>query len=61
MKFNRKIGDFSGRRYAVDGRELTEEEWAAYAPTVLTGEADEVKLKEYFKDPNWIAPKGNLA
>ena len=45
----------------VDGRELTEEEWAAYAPTVLPTEADEAKLKEYFKDPNWIAPKGKLA
>jgi hypothetical protein len=61
MKFNRKIGDYGGQRHAVDGRKLSEEEWQAYAPTVLPTEADEVKLKEYFKDPNWIAPKGNLA
>ena len=61
MKFNRKIGDYSGARYAVDGRKLTEQEWAAYAPSVLPTAADDVVLKEYFKNPNWIAPKGNLA
>jgi benzoyl-CoA 2,3-dioxygenase component B len=61
MRFNRKIGDYAGERYTVDGRKLTEEEWTAYAPTVLPTEADETKLNECFKDPNWIAPKGNLA
>jgi hypothetical protein len=61
MKFNRKIGDYAGQRYGVDGLRLTEEEWMAYAPTVLPTEADEAKLKEYFKDPNWIAPKGKLS
>jgi hypothetical protein len=61
MRFNRKIGDYAGERYAVDGRRLTEEEWQAYAPTVLPAADDEAKLKEYFKNPNWIAPKGNLA
>ena len=61
LRFNRKIGDFAAQRYAVDGRKLTEEEWTAYAPTVLPSQADEVTLKECFKDPNWIAPKGNLA
>lgn len=61
MRFNRKIGDYAGQAYAVDGRKLTAQEWEAYAPTVLPTEADEAELKEYFKDPNWIAPKGNLA
>ncbi len=61
MRFNRKIGDYAGKRYTVDGRELSEAEWDAYAPTVLPTEADEAKLKEYFKDPNWIATKGSLA
>jgi benzoyl-CoA 2,3-dioxygenase component B len=61
MSFNRKIGDYGGERYTVDGRKLTEEEWVAYAPTVLPTAADEDKLKEFFKDPNWIAPKGKLS
>jgi benzoyl-CoA 2,3-epoxidase subunit B len=61
MRFNRKIGDYAGQRFTVDGRRLNEGEWTAYAPTVLPAEADEEKLKECFKDPSWIAPKGNLA
>jgi hypothetical protein len=60
MRFNRKIGAYAGERYGVDGRKLTEEEWQAYADTVLPTAADEAKLNDYFKEPNWIAPKGNL-
>ena len=61
MRFNRKIGDYAGQRYSVDGRKLTEEEWQTYAPAVLPTAADDVKLADYFKNPNWIAPKGNMA
>jgi benzoyl-CoA 2,3-dioxygenase component B len=61
MRFNRKIGEYAGQRYAVDGRKLTEDEWRAYAPSVLPNVADEATLKDYFKDPNWIAPKGKLS
>ncbi|HTU70827.1 MAG TPA: Phenylacetic acid catabolic protein [Candidatus Baltobacteraceae bacterium] len=57
MRFNRRIGAFAGKRYAVDGRELTEHEWEAYAPTVLPTPADEVALAEFFKNPEWIAPR----
>jgi benzoyl-CoA 2,3-dioxygenase component B len=58
MRFNRKIGAYAGQYWSVDGRQLTEDEWKAYAPTVLPAEEDEQRLKEYFKDPNWIAAKG---
>jgi benzoyl-CoA 2,3-epoxidase subunit B len=61
MRFNRKIGQFAGERYAVDGRRLTEPEWQAYAPSVLPTEADEKLLTETFKNANWIAAKGNLS
>ena len=61
MRFNRKIGTYGGDRYTVDGRRLTQAEWDAYAPTVLPTPADDVVLKELFKNPGWIAPKGNLA
>jgi benzoyl-CoA 2,3-dioxygenase component B len=61
MRFNRTIGDFAGQRYSIDGRKLSEAEWEAYAPSVLPSGADEATLKEFFKDPNWIAPKGKLA
>ncbi len=61
MRFNRKIGQYKDERYAVDGRKLTEEEWEAYAPSVLPAPADDAVLAGYFKDSNWIAPKGNLS
>jgi benzoyl-CoA 2,3-dioxygenase component B len=61
LRFNRKIGDFAGARYTTDGRKITEEEWEAYAPSVLPTPDDDAKLTEYFKNPNWIAPKGSLA
>ncbi|HTU81997.1 MAG TPA: hypothetical protein VMF61_07695, partial [Candidatus Acidoferrales bacterium] len=60
MRFNRKIGDYAGQRYTVDGRKLTEAEWNDYFPSVLPTAEDDAKLKEYFKNPGWIAPKGNL-
>jgi benzoyl-CoA 2,3-epoxidase subunit B len=61
MRFNRKIGAYSDARYSADGRRLTDAEWEAYAPSVLPTVADESVLAEYFKNPNWIAPKGKLA
>jgi hypothetical protein len=61
MRFNRAIGDYAGKRYGVDGQKLIEEEWAAYEPTVLPTADDEAKLKEYFKNSDWIAPKGKLS
>jgi benzoyl-CoA 2,3-dioxygenase component B len=58
MRFNRKIGAFAGQYWTVDGRQLTKEEWEAYAPTVLPTAQDDERLTAYFKDPSWIAPKG---
>jgi benzoyl-CoA 2,3-dioxygenase component B len=58
IRFNRKIGAYAGQYWTVDGRQLTKDEWDAYAPTVLPNAQDEERLKDYFKDPSWIAPKG---
>jgi benzoyl-CoA 2,3-dioxygenase component B len=61
VRFNRQIGEYAGKHFAIDGRELTNTEWEAYAPTVLPTQEDDARLKEYFKDPSWIAPKGKGA
>ena len=61
MRFNREIGEFKDQRWSVDGRRLTEDEWSAYAPSVLPNAEDEATLTEYFKNPCWIAPKGKAA
>ena len=58
LRFNRNIGAFAGQHWTVDGRQLTEQEWEAYAPSVLPTPQDDERLKDYFKDPSWIAPKG---
>ena len=58
IKFNRKIGAYAGKFFTVEGREVTKEEWDAYAPSVLPTAQDEERLQDYFKDPSWIAPKG---
>jgi hypothetical protein len=52
MSFNRKIGDYGGERYTVDGRKLTEEEWVTLCPrTVLPTPADETILQGIFQRP----------
>ncbi|MGZ3547962.1 MAG: Phenylacetic acid catabolic protein [Vulcanimicrobiaceae bacterium] len=58
IKFNRHIGEYAGKHFSVDGRELTQAQWKAYAPAVLPTQEDDALLKDYFKDPAWIAPKG---
>ncbi|HEY8322452.1 MAG TPA: Phenylacetic acid catabolic protein [Candidatus Baltobacteraceae bacterium] len=60
IRFNRSIGAHGGERWSTDGRRLTEDEWTAYAPTVLPSPADDAALADLFKNPDWIAPKGNL-
>jgi benzoyl-CoA 2,3-dioxygenase component B len=61
IRFNRHIGEYAGKHYAVDGRELSDEQWNAYATTVLPSPEDDALLKGYFQDPAWIAPKGKTA
>lgn len=58
IKFNRAIGAHKDERWSVDGRRLSEDEWKAYAPSVLPTPQDDAVLNEYFKNPGWIAPKG---
>jgi len=58
IKFNRAIGAHKDERWSTDGRRVSEEEWQAYAPTVLPSPADDTILNELFKNPAWIAPKG---
>ena len=60
MKFNRKIGQYSDGHFSVDGRALSDDEWKAYEASVLPSSADDALLKEYFKNPSWIAAKGDL-
>jgi len=57
MRFNRKIGAHADERWTTDGRRLTQVEWDAYARSVLPTPADDEFLKDFFKNPDWIAPR----
>jgi len=58
IRFNRKIGQYAGQFWSIDGRSLKQSEWDAYLPTVLPTAEDEKKVQELTKDSSWIAPKG---
>ena len=58
MRFNRKIGANASKHFSTDGRELSDAAWEKYRLTALPSPGDELVLAEYFKNPNWIAPKG---
>lgn len=60
IRFNRKIGQFAGEYWSADGRKLNQQEWDAHAPSVLPNAQDDVLLRDYFKNPDWIAPKSDL-
>jgi benzoyl-CoA 2,3-epoxidase subunit B len=57
LKFNRKIGQYKDKYYAVDGRELTAEEFVVYLPSILPTAEDKEALKSICKEKDWIAPK----
>ena len=55
MKFNRSIGDYAGQQWSVDGaKQMTPEEYAKYAPTVLPNDKDKAELKAILKENDWI-------
>src|SRR5579864_2858892 len=54
IRFNRKIGEFAGKRYAVDGRTLDSDLYEEHLREVLPTEEDEKALLEYFKREDWL-------
>jgi benzoyl-CoA 2,3-dioxygenase component B len=54
-KFNRKIGDYTGKTYSVEGSLLSQAEYEAHLKQVLPGPADATALAAIFKDKNWMA------
>ena len=57
IRFNRKIGEFAGKRYSVDGRILDSDEYETHIAEVLPGPDDEAALAEILKHNGWVAPK----
>src|SRR5271165_239564 len=57
IRFNRQIGEFAGKTYAVDGRLLDRDQYEEHLKEVLPNEDDEKVLAEIFKQSDWVAPK----
>jgi len=54
LKFRRRIGDYAGQPYAVDGTLLTPEAYARHLQDVLPTPDDLKQLDAFFKEPDWI-------
>lgn len=54
LRFNRKIGEFAGMPYSVDGELLSEREYQRHLSEVLPGPDDFRVLNDIFKENNWI-------
>jgi len=55
MKFNRRIGDYAGQRYSVDGKPLSEAEYQRHLEEVLPGPEDQKILAPIFKAGHWMS------
>jgi benzoyl-CoA 2,3-dioxygenase component B len=54
LRFNRRIGEFAGQRFSVDGRPLDAAESARHLAETLPSEADERQLETLTREPGWI-------
>jgi benzoyl-CoA 2,3-dioxygenase component B len=57
IRFNRTIGEFAGKHYAVDGRMLDSDLYEEHLREVLPTDEDEKLVLEYCKRDDWVAPK----
>ena len=57
IRYNRKIGEYAGKHYSVDGRVLDSDEFEQHLKDTLPSDADEALLADIFKNREWVAPK----
>ncbi len=53
-RFNRKIGEFAGARFSVEGRPLDEAAFARHLAEVLPGDADRAAVGNISGEKDWI-------
>jgi benzoyl-CoA 2,3-dioxygenase component B len=54
VKFNRRIGDYEGLPYSVDGRLLSAEDYQRHLQQMLPGVEDQEALQSIFRSGSWI-------
>jgi benzoyl-CoA 2,3-dioxygenase component B len=57
VKFNRRIGQYKGMTFTIDGEPIEPERYSAYLASVLPTSEDREILREIFKENDWILPK----
>lgn len=57
IKFNRRIGQYKGQTFNLDGEPIPREGYKEYVASVMPTSADRELLRSIFKDNDWIQPK----
>jgi benzoyl-CoA 2,3-dioxygenase component B len=55
-RFNRSIGEFTGKPYSTKGDLLSPEAFWKHREEMLPTAADKAKLASLFKEPDWVLP-----
>ena len=57
VKFNRRIGEFKGQCFTVDGEPIAREKYKEYVASVMPTAEDRELLRGIFKENDWIQSK----
>jgi benzoyl-CoA 2,3-dioxygenase component B len=57
VKFNRRIGQYKGQTYTIEGEPIEREKYASYVASVMPTMQDREMLRDIFKENDWIAPR----
>ena len=57
IKFNRRIGQYKGQTFNLDGEPIPREGYTADVASVMPTAADRELLRSILKDNDWIQPK----
>ncbi len=61
VRFNRQIGDYAAKPYAVGGQPLPADEYPGYLARQLPSEADKALIERLAAEGDWILPQGAVA
>jgi len=61
VRFNRKIGEYAGKTFGLDGRSLTDEEYQRHIQVALPTAEDQKMLQSIFKAGSWLSEVKDVA
>lgn len=57
VKFNRRIGQYKGMMFTIDGEPIEREQYTAYVDSMMPTAEDRELLRDIFKENDWIVPR----